>query len=198
MTYDDKTKSLFSGDVFGGLTYDWSLYAGEYYTEAMKAFHEDYMASSPHLKEAMIRLSPLQIDRILSQHGSVIGQNVSKPIAFLKNLKYGLTLMQPSVEPARGAAPTALKGSYHDLIAFVIEREKRVLGLEKTVATAKEVPGLEVDDRGNILSVQGDGKDILGRLLDRFDARWGIWTVLNVKMALRAMAHNYKLELPNL
>lgn len=198
MTYDDKTRTLFSGDVFGALTYDWKLYAGDHYTEAMRGFHEDYMASTPHLKSAMIQLDALRIDRIVPQHGSVIVRNVADHIRFLRGLRCGLTLMQPEIGPGRGESPKISKGGYRDLIALVLEREMGVVGKEQAIETAKGIVGLEVDERGNALAVKGDGKEILGRLLLKYHERFGSWAVLNCKMSLRAAAKEYGLELPKI
>mgnify|MGYP001188994153 FL=1 len=89
MTYDTKSKILFSGDVFGGLSFDWSLYANEYYPEAMKAFHENYMPSRTILENAMNKLRELDISMIAPQHGSIINKDIDKYIDILANLECG-------------------------------------------------------------------------------------------------------------
>ncbi|MBI3605290.1 MAG: MBL fold metallo-hydrolase [Nitrospirae bacterium] len=198
MTYDKRTRFLFSGDVFGALTYDWSLFAGNNYTEAMRGFHEDYMASSEHLRAAMSKLSPLMISQILPQHGSIITQNVDHHIRSLSNLRCGLSLMQKDLFANKEVPGGAAKKDYSDLITFVLERQKGVLGLEQTFSVAREISGLEIDHEGNLLSLKGDGKEILGRLLNRYHERYGHWAVLNCRLALIARANDYKLELPRL
>ncbi|MBI4665468.1 MAG: MBL fold metallo-hydrolase [Nitrospinae bacterium] len=89
MTYDANSKILFSGDLFGGFSFDWSLYANEYYMEAMKAFHENYMPSNQILRHAMNKLDNLDIKMIASQHGSIINKDIRKYIDALKNLDCG-------------------------------------------------------------------------------------------------------------
>ncbi|MBI5816152.1 MAG: MBL fold metallo-hydrolase [Nitrospinae bacterium] len=89
MTYDTKSKILFSGDLFGGFSFDWSLYANDYYMEAMKAFHENYMPSNQILRSGMNKLDKLDISMIASQHGSIINKDVRKYIDALKNLDCG-------------------------------------------------------------------------------------------------------------
>jgi len=89
MTFDTKTGILFSGDVFGALSFDWSLYANEYYMEAMKAFHENYMPSGEIVNFAMDKLERLDIKMIAPQHGSVINKNVAGYIDTLKSLECG-------------------------------------------------------------------------------------------------------------
>ncbi|MBI1824192.1 MAG: hypothetical protein HYR80_08805 [Nitrospirae bacterium] len=162
----------------------------------MRGFHEDYMASTPHLQAAMSKLDSLSIGRIAPQHGSIIDKNVSRHIEFIKQMKCGLTLMESGSVPGKKEAPKTQKGSYRDLIAMVLEREKGVLGMEKAIATAKEVKGLEVDDLGNLLSVRGDGKEVLGLLLSRYSEQFGTWAVLNCRLMLISAAKEYGLELP--
>ena len=87
--YDTKSRILFSGDLFGGLSYNWSLYADEWYIEAMKAFHEHYMPSKEILRHNMSKLEKLDIKMIAPQHGSIIREDVQKYIEALKNLDCG-------------------------------------------------------------------------------------------------------------
>lgn len=90
MTYDKKSKILFSGDIFGGLSFDWNLYANEFYEEAVKAFHENYMPSNKIMRHAMDKLDGLEIDMIAPQHGSIIRKkDVRRYIDLLKNLECG-------------------------------------------------------------------------------------------------------------
>lgn len=90
MTYDEKSKILFSGDIFGGLSFDWSLYANEYYAEAMKAFHENYMPSNRIIRNGLNQLDNLDISMIAPQHGSIIKkEDVRRYIDILKNLECG-------------------------------------------------------------------------------------------------------------
>ena len=94
MTYDTKTRSLFTSDVFGAISNDWSLFAEGNFLEPMKAWHQAYMPSNRLLANCMERLETLDVDRILPQHGSVLeGDQVEKAITYLKALPCGLDLM---------------------------------------------------------------------------------------------------------
>ncbi len=90
VTYDVKTKTLFSSDLFGGITYEFSLYANEWYKEAVKAFHENYMSHEEHLRNAMEKLEKLHkkcgIKRICPQHGSII-EGSDKVLEYIRLLK---------------------------------------------------------------------------------------------------------------
>lgn len=87
MTFDSRTGTLFSGDIFGGISNTWTLFAEEGYLEAMQTFHQAYMPSNAILRECMERVERMDIQRILPQHGSVISrEQVPEAINFLKEL----------------------------------------------------------------------------------------------------------------
>lgn len=93
MTYDGKTRSLFSSDIFGAVSRDWGLFAGDGYLEPMADFHRIYMPSNKILKHCMEGLRQYRIDRILPQHGSVLkGDNIEKAVRFLSSLPCGFDL----------------------------------------------------------------------------------------------------------
>ncbi len=95
MTYDTKTKVLFSGDIFGGLSFDWHLYANEDYFEAMDAFMEHYMPSKEIVNINMKKIENLEISMICPQHGSIIpGDKVKEAIENMKNLECGSYLYE--------------------------------------------------------------------------------------------------------
>jgi len=71
-TYDEKTRVLFSGDLFGGFCEEWSVYAGPQAKAGMRAFHQALMPSREMLRRGLKRLRRLEIDLIAPQHGSVI------------------------------------------------------------------------------------------------------------------------------
>ncbi len=94
VTYDKKTKSLFTGDLFGGVSKEWTLFENDALLENMKTFHQLYMPSNQILKSFLDKLDTYEIDRILPQHGSVIeGESVAKAIEFLKTLPCGIDLI---------------------------------------------------------------------------------------------------------
>lgn len=95
VTYDHKTKSLFTSDIFGAINEDWSLYARGDYLQAMQAWHQTYMPSNRILKACMQRLEQLDIVRILPQHGSVLeGDQVQAAIGYLMALPCGVDLAE--------------------------------------------------------------------------------------------------------
>lgn len=94
VTYDTKTKTLFSSDIFAAFSFNWTLYAdeNEYYIEAFKAFTEPYIGCKEPLLSALEKASKVPIERICPQHGSVIDKDIEKYILAAKNLDVGAWL----------------------------------------------------------------------------------------------------------
>lgn len=92
ISYDLKTKVLFSSDLFGAFGNHIDLYADENYMESMKTFHEHYMPSHDILKRVMTEILKLDIDIIASQHGCIIKDNIRGHIKLLRDLECGIYL----------------------------------------------------------------------------------------------------------
>ena len=93
MTYDTRTKILFSGDVFSGMSKDWKLFADESYKENVIQFSEYNFPPGDVMKKNLAKIESLDISMIAPQHGSIIKEEeVSKYIELLKNLEYGVDL----------------------------------------------------------------------------------------------------------
>jgi len=95
VTFDTKTRSLFSSDLFGGVSPEWELYAGDWdYLSGMKTFHQHYMPTQMILKPALEKIQARwDIDRILPQHGCILeGEHILRSFDFLKNLPCGIDL----------------------------------------------------------------------------------------------------------
>ncbi|MBU0574351.1 MAG: MBL fold metallo-hydrolase [Candidatus Margulisiibacteriota bacterium] len=91
VTYDTKSRILFSGDLFGAFSDSWELYAKDSYNNDMKKFHVPYMPSNDVLASAMKNIEKLDIEMIAPQHGSIIKKDLVKSsIGFLKDLKCGV------------------------------------------------------------------------------------------------------------
>ncbi|MHA1821693.1 MAG: MBL fold metallo-hydrolase [Promethearchaeota archaeon] len=96
VTYDKKTKTLFSGDIFGAFTANWKLYADENYIEAMRAFIEPYIAHKSAIDSFVKKVvdNKLEIDMICPQHGSVIKKDmVPKVIDAIQKFEVGTWLI---------------------------------------------------------------------------------------------------------
>jgi len=91
VTYEPKSKVLFSSDIFGGLEESWNFYAKDDYFEQAKAFHSAYMPSKDIFNYALRKIEQLDINIIAPQHGSIIERKyVYNLIEDMKNLECGL------------------------------------------------------------------------------------------------------------
>ncbi len=92
-TYDEQTRTLFSGDLFGGLATEWTLYARAKAKEGMCDFHRRLMPCQELLRRGLERLKGLEIDLIAPQHGSIITKGqIADYFDTLWNLKCGWDL----------------------------------------------------------------------------------------------------------
>lgn len=97
-TYDMKTNSLFTSDLFGGISINWDLFAQNDFITPMKYWHQEYMPSNEILTNCLEQIELLSPDRILPQHGSILeGKQIRQAIDFLKSLPCGLDCVK---EPA--------------------------------------------------------------------------------------------------
>jgi len=96
VTYDTKTKSLFTSDIFGAVSGDWSLFVNDESSFfRMDSFHQLYMPSNQVLTHSLERMQRRwDIERILPQHGSVIEGSglVARAFEHLKGLPCGIDL----------------------------------------------------------------------------------------------------------
>jgi signal transduction histidine kinase len=91
VSYEPKTKTLFSGDIFGGIEESWEFYAADDYFDKAKQFHEEYMPSKDIFNYALSKIEKLDIELIAPQHGSIIEKKfVADLIYKMKNLDCGL------------------------------------------------------------------------------------------------------------
>lgn len=91
VSYEPSSKTLFSGDIFGGIEESWDFFADETYFEKAKQFHEEYMPSKDIFNYALNKIEALDIELIAPQHGSIIKKHyIQKLISDMKNLDCGL------------------------------------------------------------------------------------------------------------
>ena len=88
VVFDHKEKILFSSDIFGGFSVDWSLYANKYYMEAIKTFSQPYFPDKRHIINFLDKIDKIDVKMICPQHGSIIKEElVSEAKNTLRNLE---------------------------------------------------------------------------------------------------------------
>jgi flavorubredoxin len=91
VSYEPDTKTLFSGDIFGGIEKSWEFYADETYFLKAKQFHQEYMPSKDIFNFALQKIEKLDLELIAPQHGSIIKKKYIKTlIEDMKNLECGI------------------------------------------------------------------------------------------------------------
>ena len=93
VSYELHTKTLFSGDIFGGMGESWDFYAGDDYFERARQFHAEYMPSRDIFNYALKKIEVLDMEIIAPQHGSIILKpQITALIEQMKALECGLYL----------------------------------------------------------------------------------------------------------
>ncbi|MEA3373210.1 MAG: ATP-binding protein [Campylobacterota bacterium] len=95
VTYEPESKTLFSGDIFGGIEESWEFFAKEDYFEKARQFHAEYMPSKDIFNYALSKIEKLDMELIAPQHGSIIQKPyIADLIGKMKGLDCGLYIEQ--------------------------------------------------------------------------------------------------------
>lgn len=78
-------------------------------------------------------------------------------------------------------------GDYEKLFTEVIKRQIAVLGPSITLAKVRNVPGIVVDDIGNVTKINGDPQTLLNQLINQFVELSG----LIVKKTMESILSSY-------
>lgn len=196
MTYDEKTRTVFSGDLFGTLVFPDHIYADESYKDGMYAFHEHYMPSHEVLMPVMDSLLRIPVERIAPQHGCIIKDNIESFIAGLRQLECGSfstavsgrPLLPQTTEPQ-----TAVLNEILERMAALFSAE-RVCSLFRNSAFELE------DGTARLIKVKAGAGDknvidlFLQTILDRDGIRW----VTVIEPFIRLRIQQYNLPLPSI
>jgi len=143
-TFDNSSKMLFSSDLFGAFTEDWSLFAeDESHFENIRPFHEHYMPSREIMLHALLEIERYPISMIAPQHGSIIkGRLVNYMIEKLKGLECGLYLINKDVEDVQRLSNInqtlrdimslmVIYRKFSDIASPLLELSQRLLPVER-------------------------------------------------------------------
>ena len=112
VTYDSRSKILFTGDIFAAIQQSWELVISDFeaHKNELTYFHVYYMASNKALRHFVEKVRPFPIDAIAPQHGSIIPKEfVEEALDFLESLKCGIDLLEEE-SPAKALISRVLKG----------------------------------------------------------------------------------------
>ena len=179
VTYEPKTKTLFSGDIFGGIEESWEFFAEDDYFEKARQFHAEYMPSRDIFNYALNKIEALDMELIAPQHGSIIRKpQIPALIAQMKSLECGLYIEKEyrhellytiealkQKDMALGASLKALKekeeflfqkakmADMGEMIGNIAHQWRQPLAINNTILSIlKEKTKMEILDNADLLS----------------------------------------------
>jgi diguanylate cyclase (GGDEF)-like protein len=156
-TFDRSTGVLFSSDLCGGFTPEFSLFAKDMSCfDGIRSFHEHYMPSREILAHAMDRLMEKPVRMIAPQHGSILPQELVKPITEkLSALDCGLYLLAREHSDIRRLSElnTTLRDIVQTMVLYRDFRDiaGRLLSLAQRFLPAERLEFFAKVDEGKVL-----------------------------------------------
>lgn len=188
MTYDQKTQTLFSGDIFGAFSDSDDLYAHDGYIERMKTFHEHYMPSNQVLRPVMETLLNIPISIIAPQHGSIIEKDVTHYIKILRDLECG-TFLRPIKRDLNES------GGYVAVCEVVLKRCAGLYGKAETAAIFSDTE-IELGPDMNIIKSDTPGYELWDFVFEKIFAEKGIQWLIALEPLAKKLSVEYDIPLP--
>ena len=157
MLYDETSRILFSGDLFGGLSFEPRLFATSEDWDGIRIFHQVYMPSQEAIRHAIDKIRKLNPapKMIAPQHGSIIqGDLMNEFLEKMYELPVGLDLLRPTIID---------KEIYLQAINEILEGISKKAGAELVETTLQKFdagdgsfPSLFKIQQGKILDIKED------------------------------------------
>ncbi len=189
LTYDTKSKVLFSGDLFGAFSANLELFADDKYQEAMEAFHEAYMPSNDILRPVMELLLNMDISAIAPQHGSVINKDVKQYIRCLRDLECGAFLA-----PIKKAMTNA--GGYVGLCNMILSRYRSLYDAEELRALFEGTDIVLDEESFTVCEFSVTGLELWDRFFEIVYSKKGMSWITGVSPYVEKLTLEYDVGLP--
>ena len=191
LTYDPVSRILFSGDLFGGFTLNWGLFADDGYEEAMQAFHESYMPSNDILRPVMEYLLSMDIATIAPQHGSILTRDIKKYIKILRDLECG-TFLSPIKK-----AITSI-GGYTGLCNKILKRYYSLFNPEEVRGVFTDTDIVLDDESSLIKDFSATGRELWNRLFELVYTKKGTSWITVIASNVEKLSKEYDVGLPRI
>ncbi|MBF0432404.1 MAG: diguanylate cyclase [Fibrobacteria bacterium] len=194
LTFDEKTETLFTGDLFGAFTINSlndDIYADEQYIESMKAFHEHYMPGNEHLRPIMENLLNMPIKLIAPQHGSIIKDKIRDSITALRELECG-SFLNPIKKKI------AESGGYTGICNKVLKRYYSIAGKETVISCFKSIDILINQETGSIEDFNCSGPELWNTVFDVIYATKGLSWITPVEIFVKDLCTQYDIQPPEI
>ncbi|MGE4273911.1 MAG: response regulator [Desulfitobacterium sp.] len=188
-TYDYNSKILFSSDLFGAFSYEWSLYAKEDYMEKMKTFHEHYMPSNDIIRPVMEMFLSMDISMIAPQHGSIIKDQLREYIKVLRDLECGALLAPIKKDIAKA-------GGYRFICSSVLKRYISIFKKEEVLEVIEDLD-LTLDKEAMEISDYNYTGSVLWNLLfEHILVKKGVQWLLVIEPLVQRLSKEYDIQIP--
>lgn len=189
-TYDNLTKMLFSSDLFGAFSYEWSLYAGKDYLEKMKAFHEHYMPSNDIIRPVMEMFLGMDISMIAPQHGSVIKDNIPMYIKALRDLECGSFLTPIKKNLVKS-------GGYMSVCSRIVSRYASIFGREEVIEALQDMD-ITLDEHLNIIDYNYTGDTLWNLIFEKIYTKKGLPWLIVIEPLMQTLVGEYDITIPKI
>lgn len=191
VTYDSKSKSLFSSDIFGAFSYNRTPFADENYMDKMLTFHEHYMPSNSVLRPVMDKLLTYDIDRILPQHGSMIMSDPKKYILALRTLECGSMLAPIKKDLIEsGGFISVFNDIFRRLVSLFDFDEVKDIFIEKL--------GFDIDQDGHLENYYGDPSAVWNDIFFEINMEKGVLWLSIIDPYVRRICSIYDIDVPDI
>lgn len=188
-TYDCSTGTLFSSDIFGAFSFEWSLYAGDDYMEKMKTFHEHYMPSNDIIRPVMEIFLSMDISMIAPQHGSIIKKNIKEHIKALRDLECGSFLATIKKDIGKS-------GGFRFLCSTVLKRYGTIFKKEEVLEVVKEMDITLDADTMEITDYNYRGTVFWNLIFEQILARKGVQWLVVIEPLVQKLSREYDIPIP--
>lgn len=191
VSYDIRTKSLISSDLFGAFSHKSTAYADDTYMERMLAFHEHYMPSNLVIRPVMETLLKYEIKRILPQHGSMIVSNPKKYIEALRILECGRML-----SPVKKNLMAS--GGFTTVFNELLRRISSLYEYDEVIELFSNIEELSMNSEGDIDNYQGNPVDIWEKIFVIIKEKKGVLWLSVLEPFVRNLSAIYDISVPEI
>ncbi len=189
ISYDEKTGTIFSGNLFGSFSFDGEVWAKPDNIESMKSYHEHFMPSNSIMRPVLETLEKLEIRMIAPQTGYLIRGNISGYISALKELECGAYLSRQN--PAENK-----KVNYNFLCNRILSRLYSIYTKDDILFVFMD-SHIALDENGFINTAQNNGienwNNFFKVILSKKDAYW----LYPVEILIRKFSIEYGIPFPD-
>lgn len=189
-TYDTVSKILFSSDLFGAISHEWSLFAQEDYIEKMKVFHEHYMPSNDILRPVMEVFLGIDISMIAPQHGSIINSDIKKYIRALRDLECGAFLTPIRKELSKS-------GGYMSLCSSILARYAAIFSKLEVLDITKNLDIIVNEETLEITDYNYTGDVLWNVIFDQVSAQKGIQWLIVIEPLVQKLSKEFDIYIPS-